>query len=172
MFMLTMAAASIAMNVFSGASQARAQAQQQKFQNQMAAMKAKSEARIAEINAAQAAHDTVANQIALEQQTMQQALQDSAAMAATKISHAGSGVAMNSASKYEVRGNQKLMHVIGMANAEQNRVQALNNDNMRMAKSEADAVVRRADAVANDVLAQAQHPNRVFAQSLLTGGGR
>lgn len=170
MFMVGLAAAAITMSVLSGASQARSQAQAQKFQNQMAAMKARSEARIADINAATSAHDTVMNQISLQQQVMSQALQDGAAMATTKISHAGSGVAMDSASKYEERGNQKLMHVIGMANAEANRVQALNNDNMKTMQYRANAIVNRAGAAANSILADAQHPNRVFAQSLITGG--
>lgn len=170
MYMLCLAAAAIGMQVLGGASQAKSQAQAQKFQNQMAAMKAKSDARIAEINAAQAARDTVSNQMALEQQVMAKAMQDGAAMAATKISHAGSGVAMNSASRHEERANQQLMHVVSMGNAEVNRVQALNNDQMTALKYRTDSIINRAGAVANSILADAQHPNRVFAQSLLTGG--
>lgn len=170
MFMVCMAAASIAMNVLSSASGARSQAIASKYQNAMAANKAKYDARIAQLNAKSQAFDTVANQIALEQQASQKALQEAAVMAQTRISHAASGVAMDSASKYEVRANQQLMHVAGMANAEMNRVQALNNDQLKMTQYRANALLSRAEAQASSIVADSIKPNRVLAQSLLTGG--
>ena len=139
MFMVCMAAASIAMNVLSSASSAKSQAIASKYQNAMAANKAKYDARIAQLNAKSQAYDTVANQLALEQQVSQRSLQEAAVMAQTRVSHAASGVAMDSASKYEVRANQQLMHVAGMANAEMNRVQALNNDQLKMTQYRANA---------------------------------
>ena len=168
--MVCMAAASIAMNVLSSASGARSQAIASKYQNAMAANKAKYDARIAQLNAKSQAFDTVANQIALEQQASQKALQEAAVMAQTRISHAASGVAMDSASKYEVRANQQLMHVAGMANAEMNRVQALNNDQLKMTQYRANALLSRAEAQASSIVADSIKPNRVLAQSLLTGG--
>ena len=69
--MVCMAAASIAMNVLSSASSARSQAIASKYQNAMAANKAKYDARIAQLNAKSQAFDTIANQIALEQQASQ-----------------------------------------------------------------------------------------------------
>lgn len=170
MFMVCMAAASIAMNVLSSASSAKSQAIASKYQNAMAANKAKYDARIAQLNAKSQAFDTVANQIALEQQASQKALQEAAVMAQTRISHAASGVAMDSASKYEVRANQQLMHVAGMANAEMNRVQALNNDQLKMTQYRANALLSRAEAQASSIVADSIKPNRVLAQSLLTGG--
>lgn len=170
MFMVCMAAASIAMNVLSSASSARSQAIASKYQNAMAANKAKYDARIAQLNAKSQAFDTVANQIALEQQASQKSLQEAAVMAQTRISHAASGVAMDSASSYEVRANQQLMHVAGMANAELNRVQALNNDQLKMTQYRANALLSRAEAQASSIVADSIKPNRVLAQSLLTGG--
>lgn len=170
MFMVCMAAASIAMNVLSSASSARSQAIASKYQNAMAANKAKYDARIAQLNAKSQAFDTVANQIALEQQASQKSLQEAAVMAQTRISHAASGVAMDSASSYEVRANQQLMHVAGMANAEMNRVQALNNDQLKMTQYRANALLSRAEAQASSIVADSIKPNRVLAQSLLTGG--
>lgn len=168
--MVCMAAASIAMNVLSSASSARSQAVASKYQNAMAANKAKYDARIAQLNAKSQAFDTVANQIALEQQASQKALQEAAVMAQTRVSHAASGVAMDSASSYEVRANQQLMHVAGMANAEMNRVQALNNDQLKMTQYRANALLSRAEAQASSIVADSIKPNRVLAQSLLTGG--
>lgn len=168
--MVCMAAASIAMNVLSSASSARSQAIASKYQNAMAANKAKYDARIAQLNAKSQAFDTVANQIALEQQASQKSLQEAAVMAQTRISHAASGVAMDSASSYEVRANQQLMHVAGMANAEMNRVQALNNDQLKMTQYRANALLSRAEAQASSIVADSIKPNRVLAQSLLTGG--
>ena len=168
--MVCMAAASIAMNVLSSASSARSQAIASKYQNAMAANKAKYDARIAQLNAKSQAFDTVANQIALEQQASQKSLQEAAVMAQTRISHAASGVAMDSASSYEVRANQQLMHVAGMANAELNRVQALNNDQLKMTQYRANALLSRAEAQASSIVADSIKPNRVLAQSLLTGG--
>ena len=170
MFMVCMAAASIAMNVLSSASSAKSQAIASKYQNAMAANKAKYDARIAQLNAKSQAYDTVANQIALEQQVSQRSLQEAAVMAQTKVSHAASGVAMDSASSYEVRANQQLMHVAGMANAEMNRVQALNNDQLKMTQYSANALLSRAEAQASSIVADSIKPNRVLAQSLLTGG--
>lgn len=170
MFMLGLAVAGLTMNVLSGASQAKSQAMASKYQNMMAANQARHEAKIAEINAGKQAMDTVSNQLALEQQTMQQALQDAAIMAQTKISHAGSGVAMDSASKYEVRANQKMMHIASMANAEANRVQALENDRAKMMQYRTNAMMSRAGAEASSIVANSIHPNRIFAQQLLTGG--
>lgn len=168
--MVCMAAASIAMNVLSSASSARSQAIASKYQNAMAANKAKYDARIAQLNAKSQAFDTVANQIALEQQVSQRSLQEAAVMAQTRVSHAASGVAMDSASSYEVRANQQLMHVAGMANAEMNRVQALNNDQIKMTQYRANALLSRAEAQASSIVADSIKPNRVLAQSLLTGG--
>lgn len=168
--MVCMAAASIAMNVLSSASSAKSQAIASKYQNAMAANKAKYDARIAQLNAKSQAFDTVANQIALEQQASQKSLQEAAVMAQTRISHAASGVAMDSASLYEVRANQQLMHVAGMANAEMNRVQALNNDQLKMTQYRANALLSRAEAQASSIVADSIKPNRVLAQSLLTGG--
>ena len=168
--MVCMAAASIAMNVLSSASSAKSQAIASKYQNAMAANKAKYDARIAQLNAKSQAFDTVANQIALEQQASQKSLQEAAVMAQTRISHAASGVAMDSASSYEVRANQQLMHVAGMANAELNRVQALNNDQLKMTQYRANALLSRAEAQASSIVADSIKPNRVLAQSLLTGG--
>lgn len=170
MFMVCMAAASIAMNVLSSASGAKSQAIASKYQNAMAANKAKYDARIARLNAKSQAFDTVANQLALEQQVSQRSLQEAAVMAQTRISHAASGVAMDSASKYEVRANQQLMHVAGMANAEMNRVQALNNDQLKMTQYRANALLSQAEAQASSIVADSIKPNRVLAQSLLTGG--
>ena len=164
MFMVCMAAASIAMNVLSSASSAKSQAIASKYQNAMAANKAKYDARIAQLNAKSQAYDTVANQIALEQQVSQRSLQEA------EVSHAASGVAMDSASSYEVRANQQLMHVAGMANAEMNRVQALNNDQLKMTQYRANALLSRAEAQASSIVADSIKPNRVLAQSLLTGG--
>lgn len=170
MFMAIMAVVAIASQVLSSASGAKSQAIASKYQNAMAANKAKYDARIAQLNAKSQAYDTVANQIALEQQVSQRSLQEAAVMAQTRISHAASGVAMDSASSYEVRANQQLMHVAGMANAEMNRVQALNNDQLKMTQYRANALLSRAEAQASSIVADSIKPNRVLAQSLLTGG--
>lgn len=168
--MAIMAVVAIASQVLSSASGAKSQAIASKYQNAMAANKAKYDARIAQLNAKSQAYDTVANQIALEQQVSQRSLQEAAVMAQTRISHAASGVAMDSASSYEVRANQQLMHVAGMANAEMNRVQALNNDQLKMTQYRANALLSRAEAQASSIVADSIKPNRVLAQSLLTGG--
>lgn len=168
--MAIMAVAAIASQVLSSASSAKSQAVASKYQNAMAANKAKYDARIARLNAKSQAFDTVANQIALEQQASQKALQEAAVMAQTRISHAASGVAMDSASKYEVRANQQLMHVAGMANAEMNRVQALNNDQLKVEQYRANALLSQAEAQASSIVADSIKPNKVLAQSLLTGG--
>lgn len=170
MFPLIIAAAGIAMNVLSGASKARSDAVTAKYQNQMAAQKARHDARIAEINAQKQAFDTVNNQRALEQQAMSQALQDAAVMAQTRVSHAGSGVAMDSASKYETRANQQFMHVVSMANAEANRVQALENDHMKTLQYRTNAMQSRAGAEASSIVASAINPSKTYFQNLLTGG--
>lgn len=170
MFPIIMAVAAIATQVLSSASGAQSQAVQSKMQNQMAANKAKYDSRIAQLNAKTQAFDTVANQIALEQEASQKALQEAAVMAQTRVSHAASGVAMDSASSYEVRANQQLMHVAGMANAEMNRVQALNNDQLKMTQYRANAMLSRAEAQASSIVADSIKPSKVLAQSLLTGG--
>lgn len=168
--MAIMAVAAIASQVLSSASSAKSQAVASKYQNAMAANKAKYDSRIAQLNAKSQAYDTVANQIALEQQVSQRSLQEAAVMAQTRVSHAASGVAMDSASSYEVRANQQLMHVAGMANAEMNRVQALNNDQLKMTQYRANALLSQAEAQASSIVADSIKPNRVLAQSLLTGG--
>lgn len=168
--MAIMAVAAIASQVLSSASGAKSQAIASKYQNAMAANKAKYDARIAQLNAKSQAYDTVANQIALEQQVSQRSLQEAAVMAQTRISHAASGVAMDSASSYEVRANQQLMHVAGMANAEMNRVQALNNDQLKVQQYRANALLSQAEAQASSIVADSIKPNKVLAQSLLTGG--
>lgn len=168
--MAIMAVAAIASQVLSSASSAKSQAVASKYQNAMAANKAKYDSRIAQLNAKSQAYDTVANQIALEQQVSQRSLQEAAVMAQTRVSHAASGVAMDSASSYEVRANQQLMHVAGMANAEMNRVQALNNDQLKMTQYRANALLSQAEAQASSIVADSIKPNRVLAQSLITGG--
>lgn len=170
MFPVIIAAAAIASQVIGGALSAGSQAHQSKMQNQMAANKAKYDARISRLNARSQAFDTVANQIALEQQASQKALQEAAVMAQTRISHAASGVAMDSASKYEVRANQQLMHVAGMANAEMNRVQALNNDQLKVEQYRANALLSQAEAQASSIVADSINPNKQLMLSILTGG--
>lgn len=170
MFPVIIAAAAIASQVIGGALSAGSQANQSKMQNQMAANKAKYDARISRLNAKAQAYDTVANQIALEQQVSQRSLQEAAIMAQTRVSHAASGVALDSASLHEVRANQQLMHVAGMANAEMNRVQALNNDQLKMTQYRTNALLSQAEAQASSIVADAINPNKALMLSLLTGG--
>lgn len=170
MFPVIMAAAAIASQVIGGALSAGSQAHQSKMQNQMAANKAKYDARISRLNAKSQAYDAVANQIALEQQVSQRSLQEAAVMAQTRVSHAASGVALDSASSYEVRANQQLMHVAGMANAEMNRVQALNNDQLKMTQYRANALLSQAEAQASSIVADSINPNKQLFLSILTGG--
>lgn len=170
MFPVIIAAAAIASQVIGGALSAGSQAHQSKMQNQMAANKAKYDSRIARLNAKSQAYDAVANQIALEQQVSQRSLQEAAVMAQTRVSHAASGVALDSASSYEVRANQQLMHVAGMANAEMNRVQALNNDQLKMTQYRANALLSQAEAQASSIVADSINPNKQLMLSILTGG--
>ena len=170
MFPVIMAVAAIATQVIGGALSAGSQAHQSKMQNQMAVNKAKYDARISQLNVKAQAYDAVANQIALEQQVSQRSLQEAAVMAQTRVSHAASGVAMDSASSYEVRANQQLMHVAGMANAEMNRVQALNNDQLKMTQYRANALLSQAEAQASSIVADSINPNKQLMLSILTGG--
>ena len=108
------------------------------------------------MNAELSAMALLTNQARIENQAALEGLQAGQEMAATRVSQAGSGVYMNSASSYEVRASQRFARAVDMANTEINRVTQLTQ-----------AIGYMGEARANQILADSINPRRNAFGSVL-----
>lgn len=139
-----------------------------KAQYQLAATQAKNSAAIARMNAELSAMTLLTNQARIENQAALEGFQAGQEMAATRVSQAGSGVYMNSASSYEVRASQRFARAVDMANTEINRVTQLTADMATISNYQAQAIGYEGEARANQILADSINPRRNFFGSVLT----
>ena len=139
-----------------------------KAQYQLAATQAKNQAELSKMNAELSAMALLTNQARIENQAALEGLQAGQEMAATRVSQAGSGVYMNSASSYEVRASQRFARAVDMANTEINRVTQLTSDMATITNYQSQAIGYMGDARANQILADSINPHRNAFGSLLT----
>lgn len=111
-----------ALTAISSAFSASNAAKQAKLQAELSAMQHEANAEMARMNAAQKRFELVSQSKAYEMQGAIQGFKDGAAMADTRASQASSGVYMDSASSYQVRASQNMMHKATMANIDSNRI--------------------------------------------------
>lgn len=145
-------------------------AEQQKFQLSMSAQQHKYNSQTATINAQLAASTNYYNQLVAEKAATAQNLADGAAMASTITSQAGSGIFMNSASSYEVRANEKLMHKANLVNAETNRINELAAGNALVTNYMTTALTERAAGEADTIIASSIDPRKAFWMSAAITG--
>lgn len=138
----------MAASALSGGAQAKQQAENAKIQLQAQAAQADFKSKTAKLNAGAIAQNTVTEQQAYESQANIQALQDGFAMASQRASQGGSGVYLNSASKYETAASQKYIHSVNMANIETNRTNALAKSRSNMVGQMGSALVSKAQGEA------------------------
>lgn len=160
--------ASIALQTFDEGINAYYTSKIAKAQYQLAATQAKNSAEIARMNAELSAMTLLTNQARIENQAALEGFQAGQEMAATRVSQAGSGVYMNSASSYEVRASQRFARAVDMANTEINRVTQLTADMATISNYQAQAIGYMGDARANQILADSINPRRNFFGSILT----
>lgn len=159
--------ASIASQAFNDGITAYYNSKVARAQYQLAATQAKNRAEIARMNAELSSMALLTNQAKLENQAALEGLRAGQEMAATRVSQAGSGVYMNSASSYEVRASQRFARAVDMANTEINRVTQLTADMATISNYQAQAIGFEGDARANQILADSINPHRNAFGSVL-----
>ena len=161
--------AMIILGALSKSSATKLQAQLQKESYYLQADAARSQAGIAATNADIAGQQLLLNQAKIENKAALAGLQAAQQMASTRVSQAGSGVALNSASSYVVRASQRFSQAVNRANIEQSRVAQLSADQMNIANYVGQYVGKTAEARANTVLADAINPNKIAGQAFMSG---
>lgn len=155
-----------AFGALASAGQAKQQAQLAKEQYAFKSEQAANEARMAAINAGLAGDQLLYNQAKIEQQAMMQGLQAGQSIASSYVSQAGSGVALNSASKYELRASQRFAQAVNLANTEVNRVKQLTSDQMQIVGYKNQYIGKMAESRANSILSNAINGNEAFGSAL------
>lgn len=156
----------IAANALAGSAKAGASAIAQKYNYKMAAQTAQYKSTVARMNAQVTALERNAQMAALESQALQAGLKDAQVRSATYIQQANQGVALNSASKYQQRASQELMHVISQNNIDAQRVHNLSALENKKVNYMGQAIMEKGNALANNIGASSVN---VFENRLLGG---
>lgn len=159
-----------ALSALSGGAQAKQQAENAKAQLQAQAAQAEFQSKTAKLNAGAIAQSTVTEQQAYESQASIQAMQDGFAMASQRASQGGSGVYLNSASKYEVAASQKYVHTVNMANIETNRTNALAKSRSNLTGQMGNALVSKAQGQAASMIDASIDPWEAWGTAVLSAG--
>lgn len=164
--------AAMAVSALAGGAQAKQQAENAKIQLQAQAAQAEFQSKTAKLNAGAIAQNTVTEQQAYESQATIQAIQDGAAMASQRAAQGGSGVYMNSASKYESSASQKYIHTVNMANIETNRTNALAKSRSNLTSQMGNALVSKAQGQAASMIDASIDPWEAWGTAVLTVGAQ
>lgn len=151
---------------------AKAQAQAQKFQYEMAASRAQFSADMNKLNAQIAASEVTRQQIQFAQQSALQGFQAAQRMANTRVMQSHSGVRMDSTSSQQVRANERFSRAVDMANTELNRIELLNQGQQQVTNYLSQATVNTGEASANSLLGAAISPQSAFNANLISGIGQ
>lgn len=151
-----------------GGNKAYQEAENAKFQMEGEAIKADYESKIAKLNAQGEAYAAITEQQKYVMQAAMQGIQDGAMMANETAVQAGSGVALNSASKYEVRANQNLMHQINMSNIGLNRIQALAQSRANMTNYMANSMVSQGKSTASSIIGASIDPGEARGAAMVS----
>lgn len=157
--------AATVLSAVSSAFSASNAAEQARMSAELNSMQHKANAEIARMNAAKVRSELVSESKAFEMQGAIQGFRDGAAMADTRAKQGGSGVYMNSASSYQVRMSENLMHKANMANIDANRIY---NQTAKMNEAvgyEANALMEEGMASAMSMVGQSISPGKNAAIS-------
>lgn len=164
--------AAVAAMALSGASKGMQQASAEKFRMEQEAQKAKHQANMSKLAAGTTAYERGLAMRSLENQALAQGLSDGIAMSQNNVAQSATGVALASKSKHMGMASQRLMHVINQANMELNRVNTLGNIEAKKVGLMSDAVIHKANAATNTLLADSIDVSQAGWNSVLSIGGQ
>lgn len=167
-----MMVAAVAAMALSGASKGMQQASAEKFRMEQEAQKAKHQANMSKLAAGTTAYERDIAMRSLENQALSQGLADGIAMSQNNVAQSSTGVALASKSKHMGMASQRLMHVINQANMELNRVNTLGNIEAKKVGLMSDAVIHKANAATNTLLADSIDVTQAGWNSVIAIGGQ
>lgn len=132
--------------------QAGMKAQSAKYQYEAQAIASEYKEEAAKLAAKSAAYDLIANQQALQRNTAIAGMRAAQQMAATRNAASASGVAMDSASKYEVSASERYNQTINLAAQEQNRLNQFISDQNKIIGFSEEAILGKANAAGNRIM--------------------
>lgn len=153
-----------------GGLQAQSTAQAEKFKFQQQALEAEYKSKSARMNAGAMAQERQSQMKVVENQALTVGLRDAQVRAASYVQQAAQGVALNSASKYQARASQELMHVINRNNIEANRVETLNSARSKISDQLGSSEAYKGKAAANTLLGASINVRESTLSGLAFGG--